>query len=157
MPKKPTTKPTGWRTVAGLFMACVLIATALVMASDAAAAKNRRGDKRSARAAKTLDLTQEQKDRFAALRKQHVAGIRPIIEQRKFIMQELRGMVRNKDSKTLMETKLTALRANTAALRAAGERHRDAIRAVLTPAQQAKLALWVEKKSKGRRPRPRRR
>ena len=138
-------------------MACVLIASTLGMASDAAAAKNRRGDKRSARAAKTLDLTQEQKGRFAALRKQHAAGIRPIIEQRKFIMQELRGMVRTKDSKTLIETKLTALRANTAALRAAGERHRDAIGAVLTPAQQAKLALWVEKKSKGRRPRPRRR
>jgi len=157
MPGKTTMKPTMWQSLAGLLMACVLIASALAIASDAAAAKNRHGDKRSAKAAKTLDLTQEQKDQFEALRKQHLAGIRPIIEQRKFIMQELRGMVRNKNSKTLLETKLSALRANTAALRAAGEQHRDAIRAVLTPAQQAKLALWIDKKSKDRRPRPRRR
>ncbi len=100
-----------------------------------------------------LELTKDQKSQIADLRKQHHARVKPIINERKRIMKDLRRQIDNGADQASLKQLLDAMRSNSEAFMQANEDHRRAIIAIFTVTQQAKFELWRADQLRKRRDR----
>ncbi len=95
------------------------------------------------RMAKKLELSQTQQDQVKKLNEGRGPSMKPLREKMRDQMKQLRALVEKKASDGEISPVLAQVKQSHAAIRAAEEKHHEAMAAVLTPTQQAKMALWM--------------
>lgn len=93
-----------------------------------------------------LNLTPEQADKIQALRQQHRKATRDLRDRRQDAMRALRHLVEDKGTDAQIAAKLADLKAAHEALHAAQQKQRDEIAKLLTPTQQAKFLIGMQRR-----------
>lgn len=105
------------------------------------------------RVAKKLELTDKQQAQLKDLREKHMEAMKPLREKTRDQMKALRDLVKDKADDKKIAAALDDLKKSREAMRAAQEKHKAECNKVLTPTQQAKMLLFMERQmGKGERP-----
>lgn len=95
-----------------------------------------------------LGLTDAQAEKWQAAQKANREAMKTVGQAIKADMKKLHEQLEAKASDAELKGTLNKLEKDGDALRAAELKHRDKVKAILTPTQQAKIALWMGMKMK---------
>src|SRR5262245_22168094 len=84
-----------------------------------------------------LGLSEEQQTKMKEAGKAHQEAIKPLLEALKADREALKGLVEKKAADAEISAALAKLDADHQALEEAGKKHRETVKSILTPMQQA--------------------
>ncbi|MBI2061565.1 MAG: Spy/CpxP family protein refolding chaperone [Nitrospirae bacterium] len=92
-----------------------------------------------------LGLSKDQQARIEGIRKEHRELVKKIKSERESLMKDLTKLVKEKAADADLQGKVDALHHLKKQVGEAMDRHMENLRGVLTPIQQAKFVLWMDK------------
>ena len=105
-----------------------------------------RGDRMGGRLKEELGLTDAQADKLKAARKDQMEAMKALMEKQKLDVDSLRLLVDKKASDAELTKAIATVKADHEALQAQEKKQREAMAALLTPIQQAKMIIQMSER-----------
>lgn len=101
------------------------------------------GEKMAERMKEKLGLTAEQEAKLKDVRKAHLEAMKPLGRKMKDGVKKLEDQLKAKASDAELQATLDSLKAARKEMSAEQERFHESLASFLTPAQQAKMVVWM--------------
>lgn len=99
---------------------------------------------------KELGLTDDQVSKLKAIRESQKAAIKPLRDKQQELNQKLQGQVKNKASEADIQATLNEIRSNRKAMTDQIQQFHQQKEAILTPTQQAQIAVKMQNRMEHR-------